>query len=502
MAYINGYEHDIFISYSHLDNQKFFGQSAGWIEIFYAELNKLISQRIGKPDTVKIWWDNKKLDGSVVFDDSIAEGINRSALLVCLTSSAYLQSEYCQKELKQFYNKAQEEPTGLKVGNRSRVVNVLLNNIPYTQWPSGLNGTTGFPFYDAKAKEDLGDPFEAGDLPFKTGLKELRDALIKLMSEFPAGEKKDNQAERSESKEDEPFTIFFGDVADSLRTARKRTITELEKKGFKIICDVPPPFEAGAHEKLVTQKLKEANLSVHLLDQFPGREIDDNEGLWYPQKQVELGLQFAPAQMIWLPAETDLNAIEDQLYKTFMSDLEGGKKPAKNIEFIRGAKSTLTQEITDLTEKLKIQQKQPATNGKVAVLLDAYSSDQKYAWELGTSLLENQIQPFVTPQEDDPRNNSNLLGDRISQVNKLVFFYGKVEWTWVQRRVHAAMKLIINNEYPADEFFIFLLPPHKNLKEIAFERRFLKVNVIDNSDALQLDKATLQQFFETLKTVA
>jgi hypothetical protein len=501
MAYIKGYEHDIFISYSHLDNQKFFGQQAGWIESFCSELNKLVSQRIGKPDAVKIWWDNNKLDGTVVFDDSIAEGIKQSALLLCLTSSAYLQSDYCQKELNLFYNKAQNESIGLKVGNRSRVINVLLNNVPFTQWPAGLNGTTGFPFHDAATKEDLGDPFDVGDPQFRNRLKELRDALVKLISEFSADEKKEDNIETSEKKDDQ-FTIFFGDVADSLRTARKRTITELEKKGFKIVCDVPPPFDAAAHEKLAMQKLKEANLSVHLLDQFPGREIDENEGQWYPQKQVELGLQHAPAQLIWLPAETDIGTIEEVAYKTFMNELEGGKTPAKNIEFIRGTKSTLTQEITDLAEKLKIQQKQQAKNGKVAVLLDAYSSDQKYAWELGTSLLENQIQPFVTPQEDDPRNNSNMLGDRISQVNKLVFFYGKVEWTWVQRRVHAAMKLIINNEYPADEFFIFLLPPHKNPKEIAFERRFLKVNVIDNSDALQLDKATLQQFFQSLKTVA
>jgi hypothetical protein len=500
MGYINGYEHDIFISYSHLDNQKFFDQQTGWIESFCSELNKLISQRIGKPDAVKIWWDNKKLDGTVVFDDSIADALKRSALLLCLTSSAYLQSAYCQKELDLFCTKAQEESVGLKVGNRSRVINVLLNNIPYTQWPHGLNGTTGFVFNDAKSKEDIGDPFEVGDPQFKNGLKELRNALIKLIETFSA--EKPTPIETNRAKEDDQFTIFFGDVADSLRTTRKRTITELEKKGYKLICDVPPPYEAGAHEKMAIEKLKAANLAVHLLDQFPGREIEESDVMWYPQKQVDLSLQHAPAQLIWLPAETDISTIEEETYKTFMNELESGKQSAKNIEFIRGSKATLTQEITDLVEKLKIQQKQPAKNGKVAVLLDAYSSDQKYAWELGASLLENQMQPFVTPQEDDPRNNSNLLGDRISQVNKLVFFYGKVEWTWVQRRVHAAMKLIINNEYPADEFFIFLLPPHKNPKEIAFERRFLKVNVIDNSDASQLDKTALQQFFDTLKTVA
>lgn len=503
MAYIKGYEYDIFISYSHLDNQKFFNQAQGWIEHFCSELNKLISQRIGMPDAIKIWWDNKKLDGSKVFDQSIANGIDQSAIMLCLTSSAYLKSEYCKKELDLFYNKAQKEHVGLKVSDHSRIVNVLLNNISYTKWPAQFSGTTGFAFNDARDNEDLGDPLDVDAPQFKNQLKELRNALIKLIDEFPKEEVSNNLIAGSEEKKaDDKFTIYFGDVADSLRTTRKRTVAELEKKGYRIVCDVPPPFEAVAHEKEVTQKLDEADLAVHLLDQYPGREIEDAEGLWYPQKQAELSLEVAKSKLIWVPAEIDMAVVEEDSYRGFMQELETGKRSAKNFEYIRGTKSSLTQEISDLAEKIKVQQKQQPVNGKMAVLLDAYSEDQRYAWELGTSLLENQIQPFVTPQEDNPRDNNNMLGDRISQVNKLVFFYGKVDWTWVQRRINAALKLIINNQYPADEFFIFMMPPHKNTKDIFFEQRFLKVNVIDNSDTQQLDKSVLQQFFKTLKTLA
>ena len=54
MAYINGYTYDIFISYAHLDNQRLTGQTIGWIEQFYADLNILLSRRIGKLDDIKI----------------------------------------------------------------------------------------------------------------------------------------------------------------------------------------------------------------------------------------------------------------------------------------------------------------------------------------------------------------------------------------------------------------------------------------------------------------
>jgi hypothetical protein len=68
MAFIPAYEYDIFISYAHVDNTPFFGQADGWIEQFYKNLNLMLAKRFGRLDIVKIWWDSKKLDGSILFD--------------------------------------------------------------------------------------------------------------------------------------------------------------------------------------------------------------------------------------------------------------------------------------------------------------------------------------------------------------------------------------------------------------------------------------------------
>jgi hypothetical protein len=82
-------------------------------------------------------------------------------------------------------------------------------------------------------------------------------------------------------------------------------------------------------------------------------------------------------------------------------------KPAsqriKSFEFVRGSKSTLAQEIIDFAEHLKTQQSQKkAETGKLSVLLDTHFNDQLYALDLSRILLENKIQPFINPQEDDP----------------------------------------------------------------------------------------------------
>jgi hypothetical protein len=66
-------------------------------------------------------------------------------------------------------------------------------------------------------------------------------------------------------------------------------------------------------------------------------------------------------------------------------------------------------------------------------------------------------------------------------------------------RMSAALQLIITNNYPIDDFFIYLVPPHKDPNEISLRQRFLKVSVIDSSNDAHLDNISLHQFVKSLK---
>ena len=266
---------------------------------------------------------------------------------------------------------------------------------------------------------------------------------------------------------------------------------------------IPPPDEASAHEQATNEALQKANLTIHLLDEYSGREIVGESNIWYPQKQAELGLKSGKSQMIWVPAEIDFANIEDEKYKLFLQGLETGKTSSEGYEFVRGSKSTLAKEIIDFAEQVKAQQMQKkAVKGKVSVLLDTHFSDQQYAFDLSKTLFENRIQPFINPQEDDPRKNINLMGERLSQVNKLIFLYGSVSKEWVLERMSAALQLIITKNYPIEDFFIYMAPPHKEAGSITLNQRFLKVNVIDSSNNPCMNKEELQLFLNAINAGA
>ncbi len=500
MALIPGYEYDIFISYAHVDNIAFPGQKDGWIEQFYKNLNLMLAKRSGRLGIVKIWWDNKKLDGSVLFDQSIEEGINKSAIMICLNSPGYIASDYCKQELDFFYKKAQKEKTGLKVADRSRIINVLLNNIPHTQWPTELSGTSGFPFHDATESEDFGDPVDTLSTEFRTQMQSIRDAVWKLLNDFKEQFAGTEQQQSKQEKDKDTFTLYIAEVADTLRTPRKRLITELEKKGFSVMTGIPPPDEADAHEQATTAALQETNLTIHLLDEYPGREIVGDPDIGYPQKQTELALHSSISQMVWMPAETDFEVMEEEKYKLFLQELESGKASSNSYEFVRGSKGSLAQEVMDFATQVKAQKMQKqAEKGIVSVLLDTHFMDQLYALDLSKTLLENNIQPFINPQEDDPKKNINLMGDRLSQVRKLIFLYGRVSKEWVLERMSAALQLILTNNYPIEDFFIYMAPPHKEDADITLNQKFLKINIVNSSNTESIGQDELEQFLHALK---
>ncbi|HEY9503782.1 MAG TPA: toll/interleukin-1 receptor domain-containing protein, partial [Pyrinomonadaceae bacterium] len=145
MGYVPGFEHDIFISYAHVDNTSTEDKD-GWVTRLHASLLKLIPQKIGRAENFSIWRD-RKLGGNDEFVETLDAAFRRSALMLTILTPSYLASTWCGKELDGFTSQPHSK-FGRTVGDKNRVFKVMPSpHIPPDEHPVPVRGSLGYQFY-------------------------------------------------------------------------------------------------------------------------------------------------------------------------------------------------------------------------------------------------------------------------------------------------------------------------------------------------------------------
>jgi len=511
MGYIPDFKYDIFFSYAHLDNKPMPKKEQGWITEFYEYLEYLLTKRCGRNGRLKIWWDQKKLDDNVVFDDSIAEGIEQSAIMICFNSKSYQESDYCQKELSFFYEKAKKEQLGLKVGHRSRIVQVLVENIPYTEWPKvlGKNPTSGFKFNTGEEDDQLGDPVKTESAAFEEQILKLRDSIWTMIDTLVNGnvinKTQDHQTTSAEPESPaDTFSIYLGEVNDALYDRRDGIISELEMNGYHVICGEPCTTKAQEHKAQTETAINKAQLAVHLLGEFPGKKIKDDPDCRYIQQQVEIGLESSTPQLIWMPEDLKIDRVENTGHQSFLKGIEERTLSAKNYDFVRVNEGELSGLILEQANQLKeeLTQKRAANKsagtGPVTVLLDTHFDDNAQAFGLKKMLSKYDIDIIFNLEDGDPRENIKSIYRNIGEAQKFIFVYGsETHKDWIDIRVNNTLKKLLDYKRYSQDVFIYVAPPEKDKDGIEVARHPL-VKLIDCSDKGTLDQQEIQQLIAEL----
>jgi hypothetical protein len=198
------------------------------------------------------------------------------------------------------------------------------------------------------------------------------------------------------------------DTSDTLRSVRKRIVKELsDSKEVRVAAGVPPPFDSGPHDETARTAIEAAELSVHLLDGYPGREVLGQEGSYYPQRQVELALAHGKSPLILVPQGVTQESIEDARYGAFLDQLENGTRGQSTYHFQRELPSAMTRQIFSRVEEMKAQRRASANESLGATLLDTHIKDQLYAFELGQYLIASR-RNLINPQKTTHERISSL----------------------------------------------------------------------------------------------
>lgn len=139
---------DVFISYAHVDDQPLTEGQRGWVSQFHRTLQVRLSQLLGEDPEI---WRDPKISGNEVFDETIIHQLPQTKMLVSVVSPRYVKSDWCLREIEEFYRSAEQEG-GVQVEDKSRILKVVKTPVPEEEIPEGLSHLfqrlLGFEFYE------------------------------------------------------------------------------------------------------------------------------------------------------------------------------------------------------------------------------------------------------------------------------------------------------------------------------------------------------------------
>ena len=410
------FEHDVFISYRHLNNRDDQLGQNGWVARFDKDLKRLLDDLLERE--VRIWRDNKMSVGAVL-SDAICKRLRKSKVLICIISPAYAQSEWCLRELREFRRGAQQSG-GITVGDQSRIITVV--KTPTTHLPEGVSDSLHCNFYDETeatprtySQSATGYKYER----YEENLNKIAWVIKQLIEGL--GEDPLSDINR---------TIYLAETSGDRRADRDKIKDELEARQFTVIPNAPlPKDQAKEYAGAVRENLERAFMSIHLFGANYGLIPEEAEGRSIGQIQNELASERSSEnetfrRVLWIPK---LLANLEGKQSEFLNDLRQNEKALLGAVMVEQSLEDLKTRILQILEK---KSEKSGTGGSTLIYLIYERQDVDLVEPVGRFLFEKGYEVILPPEKGGLKYHKNSL----LRCDAALTIYGKARSEWVQDR--------------------------------------------------------------------
>lgn len=315
MGYVPGYKNDVFISYAHVDNDPVVAGKPGWVDFFEDLLRKRVKVRLR--GEIQFFRDQQlRLYGK--FSDQLAKELAASAVLICVPSPNYVESDWCLWELGQFCKQTGSDrvfkavKTYFDEQSLKPEAQALLK-----QFERVLDCRFYSRNDDAMLVEDLQPEIIPDHIPAYLQkidvIAQNLAELLKKLSHSPAPTPHSStptvtvqSVERPAARPDSPqIAIYLAEPTreKELEAAYNSIKSELTQFNYRVLPDQPLPLDAEELAITVRRHLQEARIFVHLLGAKYGVR-PDGDARSLPHLQYDLAAELdRQRQIVWLPTD-------------------------------------------------------------------------------------------------------------------------------------------------------------------------------------------------------
>lgn len=351
------YEDDVFISYSHIDNQLLDRNGKGWIDNFHFRLGRMLGERLGRE--VRVWRDTR-LPGTAPITKHLIDRLSKTKILLSVVSPGYMNSEWCCWEVNEFCNYAGNND-GLIINGKCRAIKILKtqckNITSDKQLPIDIDNQIGFSFFKIDSSSLLPDEFdqdpgENKDKRYWNELSRLAWEIKSILELFRPDQVLSDTIGRPAilKGNSSKGIIYLAETTSDMRADRLRIKGQLEQLNYTILPDHNLPTSVPEYEELVLACLEQSIMSVHLVGAIHSPTL---EGAVETTTQAQIRLATTQQRsrdfkcLIWHPANSIIN---DTLQQKYLDELQNNTSLQEMAEYRIEFLEDLTRSIVHMLQ--------------------------------------------------------------------------------------------------------------------------------------------------------
>ena len=467
-AFVPDYEHDLFVSYAHVDNQERIpgNELSAWVATFADQLKIVLGQKLGRADWGDSWRD-PRLRGNEPITPEIEHAVRNSAILVAVLSEGYLESEWCQRELDLFL-----ESRGGPEGANGRLFVVALSEIDRARWPDVFGDLLGYKFFakeDGRARTLAVPVLDPKEQLYFTRLDDLSTDLadrLKKLKEGPDSASPSVVAGTERKSCD--GCVFLAEVTPDLELQRDDVKRHLTHVSIRVLPERYYIRTPAAYRQAMEQDLKQANLFVQMLGPYSGPATEELPS-GYEGLQLELAKVANIPILRCRDTEIDPNTKIDARRQ---DELNAGDVEAMDIESLKTA-------IEKKVRSSLIPPPVSTTDGKSFVLINADDTDRKVTHPIIDRLEKDDIRFDVRPDS----SIAEIVEE--DQYDALIVVYGACSVTWAEAQVRRCRRVMLKRKRLSPICAVYIGPPDEKERLLCKPPRFY---FIDYSKVAEFDR--------------
>ena len=477
---------DVFISYAHIDDQALTEGQKGWITQFHRILEVRLGQLLG--ERPKIWRD-LKIQGNDVFDDKIITAFKDAKVMISIMSPRYMKSEWCLRELNEFYKSATEEG-GIKVGEKSRIFKVIKTpidprDIP-EQLPPVLQSIIGFEFFDFDSDtgrlSEYDETFgEQARRNYFSRIYDLAYEICELLKNYQSGDAVSIPATVANA---DAKTIYLAATASDLQSERDRIRRELIERGHRVLPENHLPLVGLELEAQLRELLPECDLSIHMIGNRYGMIPEEStSSVTDLQNQIaaEFSQQNGLERVIWMPR--GLVAADDRQID-FIRRINEDEVTQAGAEIIEESLDNLKGY---LLERLKPKPKPPEPETPEAapvtsvesntrsVYLICDAQDEEAVESLEDYLFAQGYEVSLPLFEGEEADIAQAHRQKLAMCDSVLIYYGAGGRSWIEMKVMDLMQAPGFGRTKPFEAKAVLIAPPEDRRKSRFKTHFAEV---------------------------